>query len=192
MLEAPGNADTDALPQFESAPISQLLLKVAARCNIDCSYCYWFRDASVYQKPKLMSAEVLSQFLLRLEEHIVRHHLEEFTLILHGGEPLLWGIENFRRIGRECRAISRRSGCPIQLAVTTNGILIDDRWVDCLKTHEISVTISLDGPSHIHDIHRRTFQGRGTHAAVEQAVRLLQAEDVPVNALAVCNPAYHP
>jgi uncharacterized protein len=40
---------------FQEQPISQLLVKVATRCNIDCSYCYWFRDAAVYEKPKLMS-----------------------------------------------------------------------------------------------------------------------------------------
>ena len=40
---------------FRDQPISQLLVKVATRCNIDCSYCYWFRDAAVYDKPKLMS-----------------------------------------------------------------------------------------------------------------------------------------
>src|SRR5262245_34738521 len=107
MLETPGNAEIGSFPEFQCAPISHLLVKVAARCNIDCSYCYWFRDASVYKKPKLMSLEVLRQFLLRLEEHIGRYGLDEFTLILHGGEPLLWGRENFHRIGRECRAISQ-------------------------------------------------------------------------------------
>ena len=48
-------------PVFHDQPITQLLIKVAARCNIDCSYCYWFRDAAVYSKPKLMSEEVLQQ-----------------------------------------------------------------------------------------------------------------------------------
>ena len=55
---------------FSDQPIAQLLIKVASRCNIDCSYCYWFRDAAVYSKPKLMSAEVLQQLLRRIEEHI--------------------------------------------------------------------------------------------------------------------------
>ena len=44
----------------------------------------------------------------------------------------------------------------------------------------------------IHDINRRTFQGTGTHAAVERAVRLLTSRDINVTALAVCNPAYEP
>jgi uncharacterized protein len=179
-------------PVFQDQPISQLLLKVAARCNIDCSYCYWFRDAAVYNKPKLMSEEVLQQLLRRIEEHIAKYAFVEFPIILHGGEPMLWGVENFHRIAGECAAISARTGCDIPIAVTTNGILINDEWLDCFETHAIGVAISIDGPQHIHDRHRRTFQGTGTHAAVERAARLLVSRDINVSALAVCNPAHDP
>jgi uncharacterized protein len=175
---------------FPSRPIAQLLVKVAGRCNIDCSYCYWFRDASVYKKPKLMSAAVLHQLLRRVEEHVVSHALAEFPITLHGGEPLLWGIDNFYRIAEGCEVISARTGCEIPIAVTTNGILIDEAWLDCFETHDITVAISLDGPAHIHDSHRRTFKGTGTHASVERAARMLVARDINVSALAVCNPAH--
>ena len=177
---------------FQNQPISQLLVKVATRCNIDCSYCYWFRDATVYDKPKLMSAEVLHQLLHRTEEHVAKHSLVDFPIILHGGEPLLWGVENFHRIAEACEAISSRTGCEIPIAVTTNGVLIDDDWLNCFEAHNISVAISLDGPAHIHDIHRRTFQGTGTHAAVERAARMLASRDIGTIALAVCNPAHPP
>lgn len=185
-------ADEPDLVAFQDQPISQLLVKVAARCNIDCSYCYWFRDAAVYDKPKLMSADVLHRLLQRIEEHVARHSLIDFPIILHGGEPLLWGIENFNRIAEACEAISSRTGCEIPIAVTTNGVLIDDEWLNCFEAHNISVAISLDGPAQIHDIHRRTFQGTGTHAAVERAARMLVSRDIGVSALAVCNPAYLP
>jgi uncharacterized protein len=177
---------------FPDQPISQLLVKVASRCNIDCSYCYWFRDAAVYDKPKLMSPEVLHQLLQRIEEHVAQNSLIDFPIILHGGEPLLWGVENFHRIAEACEAITVRTGCEIPIAVTTNGLLIDDEWLNCFEARNISVAISLDGPAHIHDVHRRTFQGDGTHAAVERAARLLVSRDIGVNALAVCNPAYPP
>jgi uncharacterized protein len=177
---------------FESQPISQLLIKVASRCNIDCSYCYWFRDAAVYEKPKLMSAEVLEQLLRRIEEHVVAHAVAEFSLILHGGEPLLWGVENFCRIAEACEAISARTNCALPIGVTTNGILVDEAWLDCFEAHNITVAISLDGPQHIHDTHRHTFQGTGTHAAVERAARLLVSRDINVTALAVCDPSYSP
>jgi uncharacterized protein len=183
----------DLIPvSFRSQPISQMLIKVATRCNIDCSYCYWFRDAAVYNKPKVMSAEVLHQLLRRLEEHIVKYSFADFPLILHGGEPLLWGTENFHRMAEGCKAISARTGCAIPIAVTTNGILIDEGWLNCFEAHDIAVAISLDGPAHIHDIHRHTFQGTGTHATVERAARMLIARDINVSALAVCNPEHSP
>jgi uncharacterized protein len=92
---------------FQSHPIAQLLVKVAGRCNIDCSYCYWFRDASVYNKPKLMSAEVLHQLLRRVEEHVLNYAFVEFPLTLHGGEPLLWGIDNSIGLQRAARRYRR-------------------------------------------------------------------------------------
>ena len=186
------SADATDSAVFGSQPISQLLVKVATRCNIDCSYCYWFRDAAVYDKPKLMSAEVLQQLLLRTEEHVAEHGMVDFPIVLHGGEPLLWGVANFTHFAEACAAIAVRTGCAIPIAVTTNGLLIDDQWLDCFEAHDISVAISLDGPAHIHDLHRRTFQGGGTHAAVERAARLLVSRDIRVSALAVCNPAYPP
>jgi uncharacterized protein len=183
--------DPDSIA-FPDQPISQLLVKVASRCNIDCSYCYWFRDAAVYDKPKLMSADVLHRLLQRIEEHVAKNSLIDFPIILHGGEPLLWGVENFHRFAEGCEAISSRTGCEIPIAVTTNGILIDEEWLNCFEARNISVAISLDGPAHIHDVHRRTFQGTGTHAAVERATRMLVSRDIGVSALAVCNPAYQP
>jgi uncharacterized protein len=185
-------ADSPEPVAFQQQPISQLLVKVATRCNIDCSYCYWFRDASVYDKPKLMSDDVAHRLLQRIEEHVTRHSLVDLPIILHGGEPLLWGVENFYRFAGACEAISSRTGCEIPIAVTTNGVLIDNEWLDCFEAHNISVAISLDGPAHIHDIHRRTFQGNGTHAAVERAARMLASRDIGVIALAVCNPAFPP
>jgi uncharacterized protein len=180
------------LPEFLQSPNAYLLVKVAARCNIDCSYCYWFRDQSVYAKPKVMNAAVLTQLLKRIEEQIIRFSLKEFSMLLHGGEPMLWGIANFRLMAEECRAISARTGCAFDLAMTTNGVLIDEAWLDCFERNDIHVTLSIDGPSHIHDIHRRTFQGGPTHALVEEAVRLLQKRGIQFGVLAVCNPAYHP
>jgi uncharacterized protein len=182
---------SDAEPlAFAEHPIGQLLIKVATRCNIDCDYCYWFRDASVYDKPKLMSARVLQQLLQRIEEHVAGYSLPDLPIVLHGGEPLLWGTDNFYRFAAACAAISSRTGCDIPISVTTNGVLIDEAWLDCFETTGMSVAISLDGPAHIHDLHRKTFQGTGTHAAVERAARLLVSRDIGVSALAVCNPAY--
>src|SRR5262249_16245762 len=114
----------------------------------------------------------------------------EFPLVLHGGEPLLWGVDNFHRLAAACEEITARTECHIPIGVTTNGLLIDEAWVDCFKAHDITVPITLHGPAPIHDAPRRTFQTTGTHAGVERAARLLLSRDVEVTALAVCNPRH--
>jgi uncharacterized protein len=173
----------------QSDPISQLMVEVAARSHSDCPYCFWFHDAELGRKPNLMSASVADQLLKRLEEHIARHRMETFLVILHGSEPLLWGIENFRRFARGCEVIGMRTGCKISIAATTSGALISEAWLDCFAEHEIAIALSIDGPAHVHDIDRGKVQDEGTRTDVGTAVRLLQSRGVAVNALAVCNPA---
>lgn len=183
-----------ALPEAAkaSAPeiIWNLVVKVAARCNIDCSYCYWFRDPAVYQAPKLMSEAVADQLLLRVKEHVQRYAVDEFYMVLHGGEPLLWGRANFQSFAGKCRVVEAETGTPVRLATTTNGVLIDEAWLDCFEKNQIGITVSIDGPAHIHNAKRKTFAGGPTHAQVERGIRLLQKRAIPFGVLAVCNPAF--
>ena len=58
-------------------------------------YCYWFRDASVYEKPKKLMREAEVALLVKLSQHIRQYDLSEFYILLHGGEPLLFGKERF-------------------------------------------------------------------------------------------------
>ena len=51
-------------------PVAFVLVKLASRCNIKCTYCYWFRDADVYKKPAVLTPEAEDAFCQRLEEHI--------------------------------------------------------------------------------------------------------------------------
>ncbi len=195
---SPVQREVRAQPQASDIPgihgtpavIWNLVVKVAARCNIDCSYCYWFRDPSVYEAPKLMSELVANQLLFRVKEHILRYSLPEFYMVLHGGEPLLWGRANFESFAEKCRRIKDETGCPVRVAATTNGILIDEEWLDCFQRNDIGVTVSIDGPAHVHDVHRKTFAGGPTHALVERAIRLLESREMPFGVLAVCNPAF--
>ncbi|MCC2097457.1 MAG: 4Fe-4S cluster-binding domain-containing protein, partial [Hyphomicrobiales bacterium] len=80
----------------QGKPVFQfLLVKLASRCNINCTYCYWFRDAEVYKKPAVFTKDAEDAFCQRLEEHIREHDLEEFLIIYHGGEPLLFPKHRF-------------------------------------------------------------------------------------------------
>src|SRR5215469_16749753 len=110
----------------EGEAFSFVLVKLASRCNIKCTYCYWFRDADVYKKPAVLTRDSEDAFCNRLEEHIREFSLRYFLVVFHGGEPLLFPKYRFDAFMKKLRAIEARTGCVIARGITTNGILIDD------------------------------------------------------------------
>lgn len=173
-------------------PFAFVLVKLASRCNINCTYCYWFRDAEVYKKPAVLTNEAEDAFCRRLEEHIREFNLPVFLLVFHGGEPLLFPKRRFDALLKKLRDIEQRTGCVIKRGVTTNGILIDEEWVELFKTHDVDVTVSLDGPAEINDQYRVDFKGRGTLAQTLQGLDRLRSAGLEPGLISVCNPGTDP
>jgi uncharacterized protein len=169
-----------------------VLIKLASRCNIKCTYCYWFRDAEVYNKPAVLTRESEDAFCARLEEHIREFNLPYFLLVFHGGEPLLFPKHRFDAFLKKLRAIEERTGCVITRGITTNGILVDEEWIELFKTHGVGVTISLDGPPEINDKYRVDFKGRGTLADTLKGLDCLRKAGLEPGLISVCNPSTDP
>jgi uncharacterized protein len=74
-------------------PISGFVIKVASRCNLNCSYCYEYNmgDSSWKKMPKYMEEELFSKTLHRIKSHCDAHQFDNISISLHGGEPLLIG-----------------------------------------------------------------------------------------------------
>ena len=190
---APGALAPAVQPVSGETPVfTFVLVKLASRCNINCTYCYWFRDAEVYRKPPVLTVEAEDAFCRRLEEHIDAFGLDQFVLVFHGGEPLLFPKRRFRALQDKLRGIEDRTGCQISRGVSTNGILIDQEWCDLFKTYDVSVSVSLDGPPEINDKHRIDFKGRGTHADVLSGIACLRANGIEPGLISVCNPLTDP
>ncbi|WP_443749956.1 radical SAM protein [Asticcacaulis solisilvae] len=180
-------------PEIEALrPIDAVVVKLAARCNMACSYCYWFRDPSVMALPKRMGEDVAAQLIARLREHILDHRLDRFVLVLHGGEPLLFGKAAFLRLGLAAEALAAETGCDIRLCITTNGLLIDEDWVLLFIRFRVAVTLSLDGPAEQHDRVRFDLRGRPTHARTVAALEQLRVFGQEPGILAVADPAGDP
>jgi uncharacterized protein len=181
-------------PRVALAPqaFTFVLIKLASRCNIKCTYCYWFRDAEVYKKPAVLTRDSEDAFCARLEEHIREFDLDRFLVVLHGGEPLLFPKHRFDAFLKKLRAIEDRTGCVIQRGVTTNGILIDEEWVRLLKEHEVAVSVSLDGPEEINDKYRVDMKGHGTLAQTLKGIECLRNGGVEPALISVCNPSTDP
>lgn len=75
----------------------EVVLKTVERCNINCSYCYFFndKDKSFLKHPKYITIEMvekISDFLLSGVEDL---KVENLVIIFHGGEPLLQKKKDF-------------------------------------------------------------------------------------------------
>ena len=72
--------------------IDTVLLKVASRCNLDCSYCYVYNmgDESWRAMPKRMTPDTQERVAAQLGRLFVAQR-HPFAVVLHGGEPLLLG-----------------------------------------------------------------------------------------------------
>jgi uncharacterized protein len=70
-------------------------------------------------------------------------------------------------------------------ALQTNGTLINASWCECFRRHGITVGVSLDGPAFLHDSHRRTRLGRGSHADTMRGIRALQEAGIPFSVISV-------
>lgn len=189
---AQSRVDRPAVQPQDVPVFTFLLVKLASRCNIQCTYCYWFRDADVYRRPAVLTVEAEDAFCKRLEQHITEFGLDHFMIVFHGGEPLLFPKHRFVALQEKLLDIEERTGCEITRGVCTNAILIDEEWVEIFREFEVDVSVSLDGPPEIHDKYRVGFKGEGTHAETVRGLALLRAADIEPGLIVVCNPATDP
>lgn len=150
-----------------------LVLKVASRCNLNCTYCYMYNlgDETYRKQPKRMSDAVVDALLRRVKNHCVRHRIEYFDFNFHGGEPLLAGPDFFRKFVTKANHILRPATTPI-FSMQTNGTLLTDEWCDLLGELDIHVGISLDGTPEANDMYRIDHAGKGSYHDIIKGIRV--------------------
>jgi uncharacterized protein len=159
-------------------PVHDVVLKIHQLCNLKCDYCYVYElaDSSWRDRPVAMAPEVWRAALDRLAEHIRRHDLTSVRIVLHGGEPLLFGAARLGELAGAIRA-TLPATCAVDIGLQTNGVRLDAAMIEVLREHGIRAGVSVDGVATDHDRHRRMPNGRGSYAAVEKALRLLSWGD---------------
>src|SRR6187549_2094964 len=103
-----------ALPDPQpTAPARQIVLKLHARCDLRCDYCYVYTKADQRWRTavRVISRPTIGQAAVRIGEHAHDHRLPSVDLILHGGEPLLAGPDLIGYTVRSVRAqVGRATG----------------------------------------------------------------------------------
>jgi uncharacterized protein len=156
-------------------PFRQYILKVHSRCDLDCDHCYVYKhaDQSWRRRPLELDEATAVRVAERIAEHAKTHQLPEITVILHGGEPLLYGLERTRALLTLLRAeISPETR--LDLRIHTNAVQLDTAFLDLFNAFEVSVGVSLDGDRAANDLHRLFATGRTSHPQVLRALELLR------------------
>lgn len=157
-------------------PFHQFILKLHSRCDLACDYCYVYTmaDQRWRSQSRVMPAAVVEATARRIAEHTAGHGLASVDVVLHGGEPLLAGVDRIVHAATAVRA-ALPPGTAADIHVQTNGMLLDERAVDALTEHGIGVGVSLDGGHAENDRHRLRPNGRGSYSTVVRGLRLLSA-----------------
>ncbi len=153
-----------------------VILKVAERCNIACSYCYYYfaGDDSHAKQPAIMTADTIDDLIHFCRDAVRDFDLEAVRLYFHGGEPLMMGKQRFDEM---CVRLTEGL-CAVtylKLALQTNGMLIDDDWIALFSRHQVGIGVSLDGPRAQNDKYRVDRKGRSTFARTMAGIELLQS-----------------
>jgi uncharacterized protein len=106
------------------------------------------------------------------------------SVVWHAGEPLTMGLPAFEELVAAVNG-AVPPGTEVTHHVQTNAMLISREWCDLFRRAGIHIGVSVDGPALLHDAHRRTRSGKGTHERTLAGIRLLVEAGIPFHAIAV-------
>lgn len=157
-------------------PVGSLVLNVANKCNLHCSYCYEPEAAKYGPVPVQMEWETA-----RTSVDFLFHKAggnSEVNLIFFGGEALL-NFKLMQQVVAYAQEKGRAAGKRVDFSLTTNGTLLTDEVIDFFQEHRFGITVSMDGPQELHD-RRRFFltakgERRGSYEQIVPRVKRLLA-----------------
>ncbi|MEU5877396.1 FxsB family cyclophane-forming radical SAM/SPASM peptide maturase [Spirillospora sp. NPDC047279] len=176
--EWPRNLDITALlgQGWRPVPFQEFVLKMHSRCNLACDYCYIYEmaDQGWRRQPRRMARPIVDQVAVRIAEHARARLLRHVDVTLHGGEPLLAGVEHLRYTIETVRAACEPD-VEVRFQIQTNGVLLDSPVLELFREHGVRVGVSLDGDEEDNDRHRRKRNGDGSFQAVREGLQRLGA-----------------
>jgi len=170
---------TQLMPSGAGTPeIGMVVVQPTAFCNIACTYCYL---------PDRSNKHVIAQSTVtRLFEQIFASGwaCPEITVIWHAGEPLAVPV-SFYREAFAAIELMRPAALHVKHSFQTNGTLIDNDWCALFKEWSVGVGVSLDGPRALHDLHRKSRNGKGTFDKTIAGIRRLRENGVDFHVISV-------
>lgn len=151
-----------------------VIVKVTNDCNLNCKYC--FVEETV-PRNQIIPIETIQRLFDELEAYAAPPVIH---LTWHGGEPMLAGIEFYRKV-LDLQKSYKKS---FVNAIQTNGTLINEEYARFFKENSFLIGVSLDGPKNINDLVRIDKANKGTFKKVVKNLQILRRLEVNFGILA--------
>ena len=172
--------------RLSAPPAFNLMIKPAGSlCNLDCAYCYYLDKSDIYggREPRMTLSD-LERFV---RAYIEACAAEEVVFNWHGGEPLVMGLDFYRKAVELQKLYS--GGKRVSNTLQTNAILINPEWADFFAANGFLLGVSVDGPAEVHDRYRRDRGGASTLERVVAGIRRLHEAGAQYNIMSTVNSA---
>jgi len=163
-----------------------LTLDLSDACNLNCRYCYVGRKRKSGVMPESVVRDAVDFFFQTFRANTYD------IAFARNGEPLVQ-LALIRKAEAYALGRARELGLNVEFSSTSsNGAAMTPRrlqqWRECFPTSTIS--LSVDGPPHVHDAVRTDWRGRGSYGRVARAVPLLKAQGCLQRVAATVTPTY--
>jgi len=152
--------------EISQKPFKELGIKAVVKptrqCNLKCKYCY-VGDNTENTK---MDFQTLENTIVKLIEHNSSEKATSFAW--HGGEPLLMGLDFFIKI-TDLQKQYKQSHTILN-SIQTNGTFLNQDILDFCADTGFYISISLDGPSELHNTSRIFSETKGSFDLVMKAI----------------------
>jgi uncharacterized protein len=173
---------TEGVDTTNFGPIRLVVVQPTSFCNLDCDYCYLPNRHLRHQ----LSLDLIEPIFSRIFTSAFLK--ANFSICWHAGEPMAAGIAFYEEAFARIEALGKKLAPePIKFSHSfqTNGLLINQAWCDLFKRYPVHVGVSIDGPAFLHDAHRKTRTGLGSHAGAVKGIELLQKNGISMSTISV-------
>jgi uncharacterized protein len=129
-----------------------------------------------------MSEQMLEHFI---KEYIAANDVPDVFFNWHGGEPLLAGLDFYKK----AIILQRKygEGKKIHNTLQTNATLITREWAEFFRANGFLIGVSLDGPQKVHDAYRGGKGGASVFERVRRGMFELYRAGVQYNVMTTVN-----
>lgn len=130
-----------------------------------------------------MDVSLAKSFISQMKQYIEKKHIKKLTIIWHGGEPLLWGEDNFREILGFAK--KNFEGINYKSSIQTNLSLMSESYIRIFKEYNVHIGFSLDGYKELNDSQRVYSDGSGTYCDIIEKVDLCRNAGLSIGCIIV-------